>query len=44
MVPLGSTITVRLLAAMPAALAFDVVTETGHTAVRNGVVGLLARS
>ena len=41
MVPLGSTMTVRLLASTPAALAFDVVTETGRTAVRNGVVGLL---
>jgi acyl dehydratase len=41
MVPLGSTITVRLLASTPTSLAFDVVTEAGQTAVRSGVVGLL---
>ena len=40
MVPLGSTITVRLLAATSDALAFDVVTESGRAAVRNGHIGL----
>ena len=41
MVPLGSTMTVRLLASTADSFAFDVVTEAGRTAVRGGFVGLL---